>query len=145
MAGRELTNVAAGFSLRSVHEFERQRNRKKSCLTQRHEVTKGKRFNSKLFFFVRFACTRRLRVVTRVQGVATCEKLVFYELIKIERVENNQLYLPGPAYHFPPIDSSFTRSDGLPILPEKRRSLPAASTCIIRSRMFPAIVISRTG
>ncbi len=45
-------------------------NRKKSWLTQSHEATKGKSFNSKMFFFVII--------------VAPCENLLFYEIINIE-------------------------------------------------------------
>jgi hypothetical protein len=36
-----------------------------------------------MFFFAIFACTPRLGVAPRVQGVAPCDKLIFYERIII--------------------------------------------------------------
>ena len=49
------------------------------------------------------------------------------------------------AVYFPPMESSLIRSEGLPIRPENRRSQPTTSTFLMRSRIFPAMVTSRTG
>jgi shikimate kinase len=55
---------------------------KKPIFTRSHKDHKEKMLNCLRFFLRGFACAQRLRVESRVQGVALCEKKTFYDFVK---------------------------------------------------------------